>query len=66
MEKRNSIENSSLFERKCRAEAITTDSALSKNQRPVFVSGKFISRPSQVKTRKKSGAVLFIRKLFPF
>ncbi len=40
--------------------------ALKENHRTGFVSGKFRRRPSQVKTRKKSGILLFIQKPFPF
>jgi len=65
-EKKNSIENSSRFEKKCSAEAVIMVAALNENHRTGFVSGKFIRRPSQVKTRKRRGRLLFIQKPFPF
>ena len=65
-EKRNSIANSSRFERKCSTEAVVMVAALKENHRTGFVFGKFIRRPSQVKTRRRSGMLLFIQKPFPF
>jgi len=66
MEKRNSIENSSRFEKKCNAEDIIRVRPLTENHRAGFVAGKSMRRPSQVETRKKSGRLLFSQKLFPF
>ena len=65
-EKRNSIENSRRFEKKCSAEVMIRVSPPIENQKAGLVTGKFMRSPSQVETREKSGILLISQKLFPF